>query len=165
MKLWPGEVFFFLLKAALSPPLRLCDVMRWGDAARGRADLLRRPHPPTSMWPCEHSAQTHRTCDRGGSSGEEQEEAAAERFERYDQEPRDSSAPPSVSSALPPTMDCGIVTSKTVLLFLSLVFWVSQDAVCAPAGLWILKLRVGVPTLDSPLWKVCSCPRIVRSKP
>lgn len=143
---------FVFFKRLLFHLLCLCDVMRWGDAAGGRTDLLHRPHPPTSMWPCDHSAQTHRTCDRGiSSSSEEQEKAVAERFERYDQEPRESSALPSASSAPPPTMDCGIVTSKTVLLFLSLVFWVSHDAVCAPAGLWILKLRVGVPTLDSPL--------------
>lgn len=44
-------------------------------------------------------------------------------------------SPSSLPCALPDNMDCGIVTSKTVLLFLSLVFWVSHGGACPPADI------------------------------
>lgn len=49
-----------------------------------------------------------------------------------------NTATPPVSSAPPDNMDCGIATSKIVLLFLSLVFWVSRGGVCPPAEIFFI---------------------------
>ena len=112
-----------LCLCGFSPPLWGSGV--WCDAAsqpegRGAAGpvLLHRSPPPQSMWPCDH---TH--CNQNLWPKQQERREAARRDKTCNTAAahtllRQPPHPP------PDNMDCGIFTSKTVLLFLSLVFWV-----------------------------------------
>lgn len=93
---------------------------------------MRLPNPPVRVCMCGGGHPPQAACDRVITVGAvrlgdlvtgRQERAADRRCASYKVDQSVSSVLPQLLHA---NMDCGVVISKTVLLFLSLVFWVRE---------------------------------------